>query len=281
MLTMVFSGGCGRIIAHYTQPLFDDLSRSFMRQRDVVLAEQGLPAYLLILDGLIEHSPDNKSLLLAGGSAYSSYASAFVGEKNHGRNRVLAEKAKDYSFRALSLQNKKFARVKDEPYSVFATALPSFSKRDVPYIFNAATAWAGWIQANSESTDAVADLPKVQALIKRVIELDEGYNYGASHTFMGVMLSIFPPSLGGKPDEAREHFERAVELGRGRFLPTYVMYADYYAKPAYDKELFHGLLNKVLDSPVDAVPELTLINTLAQSQAKDLIKEAREEEYFD
>jgi hypothetical protein len=45
--------------------------------------------------------------------------------------------------------------------------------------------------------------------------------------------------------------------------------------------LFFDLLNTVLDSPVDTVPELTLVNTLAKEQAGDLIDDAREEEYFD
>lgn len=281
LFSMVFVNGCGRILVHFTQPLFDNLSRSFMQQRDVVLAEQGIPAYLLILDGLIEHSPKNKSLLLTGASTYSAYAAAFVGEKNPERNKILAEKAKDYAFRALSLQNKKFAKVKNEPYSEFVTSLPSFRKRDVPYLYYVATTWAGWIQTNLESWDAIADLPKVKSLIERIIELDEGFNYGAPHTFMGVMLAIYPPSLGGKPDEAREHFEKAIELGQGKFLPTYVMYAHYYAKLVYEKELFYDLLYRVLDSSVDVVPELTLINTLAQGQARDLIDEARKEEYFD
>jgi tetratricopeptide (TPR) repeat protein len=281
IFVMVFAAGCGKIFIHFSQPLFDDLSGSFMRQRDVVLAEQGIPAYLLFLDGLIEHSPRNKSLLLTGASAYSAYTSAFVGEKYPDRNKILAAKAKDYAFRALSLQNRKFARMKNEPYSEFAATLPSFRKRDVPYLYYAATTWAGWIQANSESSDALADLPKVKSLIERIIELNESFNYGAPHTFMGIMLVIYPPSLGGKPDEAMEHFERAIELGQGKFLPTYVMYDHYYAKLVYEKELFYDLLYRVLASPVDAVPEITLINSLAQKQARDLIDEARKEEYFD
>jgi tetratricopeptide (TPR) repeat protein len=278
---MVFVNGCGRILLYFNQPLVDDISRSFMHQRDIDLVEQGIPAYFLILDGLIEHSPRNKSLLLTGARAYSAYSAAFVGEKNPERNKILAVKAKDYAFRAFSLQNKNFARVKNKPYSEFVTSLPSFRKRDVPYLYYVATTWAGWIQTNSESWDALADLPKVKSLIERTIELDESFNYGAPHTFMGIMLVIYPPSLGGKPDEAREHFERAIELGQGKFLPAYVMYAQYYAKLVYEKELFYDLLYRVLDSPVDVVPELTLINTLAQRQARDLVDEARKEEYFD
>ncbi len=275
------AGGCGRIVGHFTKPLFDDLTRSFMQQEDLVIAEQGTPAFLLLLDGLIEHSPDNKDILLAGAQAYSAYTAAFVGREHPERNKRLARKAKDYAFRALSLHRKEFARVNDEPYPEFVTCLDAFRTKDVPYVFYAATSWAGWIQAHADSMDAVADLPKVRALIETVIELDETFYYGASHTIMGVLLTIRPPSLGGKPEEARAHFERALEIGQGRLLTTYVMYASSYAKLMYEKELFFDLLNTVLESPADAVPELTLVNTLAKDQARSLMAEARAEEYFD
>jgi hypothetical protein len=279
-LVMISGTGCGRIIFYYTRPLVDDMSRSFMRQQDVALAEQGTPAFLMILDGLIEHSPRDKSLLLSGAKAYSAYTAAFVGDKNPERNKILSEKAKEYAFRAFSLHSRKFVEAKDKPHLEFITYLPSFGEKDVPYLYYVATCWAGWIQANSESWDAIADLPKVQSLIRRVIELDETFYYGSSHTFMGVMLTIRPPSLGGRPGEALKHFERALELGHGKFLPTYVMYAKHYAKLIYKEKLFYDLLNRVLDSPVDEVSELILINTLAQQEARDLIDEARDEEYF-
>ncbi len=281
LVLLTLSAGCGRIVGHYTRPLFDDLTRSFMQQGDVVIAEQGTPAFLLVLDGLIEHSPKNESLLLVGAQAYSAYTAAFVGPKEPERNKRLTEKAKGYALRALSLHNKRFARVRDKPYPEFVTCLGSFRKKDVPYLFYTATSWAGWIQAHADSMDAIADLPKVQALIERVIDLDEGFYYGASHTFMGVLLTIRPPSLGGRPEEARKHFERAIELGQGKLLTTYVMYAEHYAKLVYEGELFFELLHTVLDSPADTVPELTLVNTLAKREAAELIADARAEEYFD
>ncbi len=281
-LSLVISlAGCGRIVGHFTRPLFDDLTRSFMQQGDLVIAEQGTPAFLLVLDGLVEHSPKNPDLLLAGAQAYSAYAAAFVGDKAPERNKRLTEKARDYALRALSLHNRRFARVKDEPYPQFVTCLDSFRKKDVPFLFYAATSWAGWIQAHADSMDAVADLPRVQALIERVVQLDETFYYGASHTFLGVLLTIRPPSLGGRPEEARKHFERAVQLGQGKFLPTYVMYAKNYAKLVYDKDLFFDLLNTVLNTPAETVPDLTLVNTLAKKQAEELIADARAEEYFD
>ena len=216
---LVVSPGCSKIVGHYTKPLFDDLTSSFMQQRDVTLAEQGTPSFLLVLDGLITHSPNNPSMLLAGAKAYSAYNTAFVGSRHPERNKILAAKAKDYAIRALSIHSKKFAKVKDGTYDEFVTCLPSFKKKDVPYLFYTATSWAGWITANSSSMDAIAEIPKVEAIISRVIELDEGYYYGTPDAFMGVLLTIRPPSLGGKPEEARKYFEKAVELGQGKFLP--------------------------------------------------------------
>jgi len=280
-LLLAAGTGCSRIVGHYTQPLFDDLTSSFMQQRDVVLAEQGTPSFLLILDGLITHSPDNPSLLLAGAKAYASYNTAFVGSKCPERNKILAAKAKEYAVRALSLHSKKFAAVKDAPHDEFVTCLPSFQEKDVPFLFYTATSWAGWITANSSSWDAIAELPKVQSIIERVIELDEGYYYGTPNAFMGVLLTIRPPAMGGRPEEARKYFERAVELGKGKFLPTYVMYANSYAKLVYDGDLFFRLLDTVLTSPVDPEPDLILINTLAQRQAREMMDKAREDEYFD
>ena len=279
-LMTVSATGCGRVIIYSARPLVDDINRSFMQQQDVDLAEQGTPTFLLLLDGLIVHSPKDKTLLLSGAKAYSSYTTAFVGDKYPERNKILAEKAREYAFRAFSLHNREFAKAKDKPYSEFVTYLSTFGEKDVPYLFYVATCWAGWIQANSESWDAIADLPKVQSLFERTIELDENFYYGASHTFMGVLLTIRPPSLGGRPEDARKHFERAIELGQGRFLPTYIMYAKHYAKLVYKEKLFYDLLDSVLDSPVDEVSELILINRLARRQARDLIDDARKEEYF-
>jgi hypothetical protein len=281
LLWLSLATGCGRIVGHFTSPLFDDLTRSFMQQDDLVIAEKGTPAFLLVLDGLIEHSPDNKDILLAGAQAYSAYTAAFVGSEEPERNRRLTAKAKDYALRALSLHSKRFAKVKDAPYPEFVTCLETFRKKDVPFVFYSAASWAGWIQAHSDSMDALADLPRVQGLIKRVIELDEAFYYGASHTFMGVLLTVRPPSLGGQPEEARKHFERALDLGQGKLLTTHVMYARNYAKLMYEEKLFFDLLETVLDSPVDTVPELTLVNTLARDQARELIADARADEYFD
>ena len=83
--------------------------------------------------------------------------------------------------------------------------------------------------------------------------------------------------MGGKPDEAREHFEKAIALTNGRDLGAKVEFARGYAKLMYDRELHDRLINEVLA----ADPEehgLTLSNILAQEDAVIMMEEA--DDYF-
>jgi hypothetical protein len=114
-------------------------------------------------------------------------------------------------------------------------------------------------------------------LMERVLALDETVDDGGPHLYLGVLLTQRPASLGGRPEEARAHFERALELGRGRNLMTPVLYARCYARLVFDRELHDRLLEGVLAAEPDA-PELALSNALAKREARALLDGA--DEYF-
>ena len=86
-----------------------------------------------------------------------------------------------------------------------------------------------------------------------------------------------PPALGGRPEDGRAHFERAVEITGGRHLLVKVFFAESYARLVYDKELHDRLLRDVLAADV-AAPELTLMNAIAQEQARVLLETS--DDYF-
>jgi hypothetical protein len=257
--------------------MLEDVGRASAKQTDPSIVRQGTPAYLMLLDGLIEANPREKRLLLAGAEAYCSYASAFPDPDNPHVTRALHLKGKDYALRAMPRESE-FRAVLAQPYEVLEDYVGNFIRRDVPVLFWLASCWAGWIGATTGSVQAIADLPKVVLLMERVIILDETYYYGGAHLFMGIYKSARPKALGGKPEEARDHFERALEIGKGDFLMAYVYYADHYARKTFQKDLFISLLEEVLEAPGDSVEELTLINTLAKSRAEELLSQA--EEYF-
>ena len=111
-------------------------------------------------------------------------------------------------------------------------------------------------------------------MMKRVLVLDEAFYYGGAHVFMGILEASKPRMAGGDLNIARDHFQKAIELGDGKFLMTAVYFADYYAKKAFDRELFVSTLEDVLKTPADIEPELTLLNSVAHTRAEKMIDAA-------
>jgi hypothetical protein len=275
MLIWLALTGCASLASSATSKLANNLSSAILNQDDPETVEAGMPSYLLLIDSLIEGDPQNENMLLAGSKLYGAYAAAFIKEPE--RARRLARKARDYSDRALCAHDVKLCNVLEKPYDDFASAIATLKAGDVPLLYASGSAWAGWIQANSSDWNAIATLPKVKALMTRVVELDEAYSHGEGHLYLGVFATLLPPTLGGKPEEGRAHFERAIQLSAGRDLMAKVEYARRYARITYDRELHDRLLHEVLDA--DAVaPGLTLSNVLAMRQAKELLASA--DKYF-
>jgi hypothetical protein len=120
-------------------------------------------------------------------------------------------------------------------------------------------------------------LPYSQALLERYLEINDGSDDAAIHTYLGVLNTLLPASLGGKPEKGRAHFERAIDLSGGRDLGAKVEFAEGYARLLYDRELHDNLLNEVVAAnPIE--PGSTLTNVLAQERAVELLASA--DDYF-
>ncbi|GAG59489.1 unnamed protein product, partial [marine sediment metagenome] len=50
---------------------------------------------------------------------------------------------------------------------------------------------------NLDNPRAIFDLPKVEALMKRVLELDETYYFAGAHLFFGSLFAARPAMFGG------------------------------------------------------------------------------------
>ena len=259
-----------------TASLLEDVAKASYKQSDLMLIRRGMPAYLMLIDGMVEALPDNKHLLINAAQLYAAYASAFIQDEDKAYARTLFARARDYALRALEQNG--FKNPSTGSFDDFETRLPDLGKKDLPYVFWAASCWGSWISLSQGSMEAMAELPRVEMMMKKVLELDEAFYYGGAHIFMGVLDASRPRVAGGDLDRARDHFLKAIELGDGKFLMARVYYADYYAKKAFDRELFISILEKVLEIPADITPELTLLNTVAHTKAKELLDQV--DEYF-
>lgn len=275
LFALLALNGCASLVSSATGKLADNLSSAILNQDDPETVQAGMPSYLLLVDSMIEGEPKNENMLLAGSKLYGAYAAAFVKEPE--RARRLARKAREYSDRALCVRDARLCDLLARPYDEFAAAIATLDKDAVPLLYASGTAWAGWIQANSGDWNAIADLAKVKAAMARSVELDETYSHGEGHLYLGVFATLLPPALGGKPEEGRAHFERAIQLSAGRDLMAKVEYARRYARGIYDRELHDRLLREVLAADATE-PGLTLSNVLAKRQAQELLDSA--ESYF-
>jgi hypothetical protein len=268
-------GGCSSIMSSATADLSRGLTSAVLDQNDPETVRQGAPAYLLMVDGLIADHPDNPELLTTGARLYSSYTSAFVDDPD--RAARLAERAKQYGFAALCSVEPRTCDSWRRPFDEFEAVIDGVGPRHLEQLYTAGAAWATWVEANRSDWVAVADKARVEAIMKRVVALDPEYRDGAPYTYLGVLNSIIPPALGGRPEEGRRDFERAIDLSGGRDLLTKVLFAREYARLVFDRELHDRLLQEVLDSNPD-VPGLVLTNTLAQTEARVLLAES--DDYF-
>lgn len=254
----------------------DALSRAALNQQDEAIVRDGIPAYLILIDSLILDDPDDSELLLAGARLNGAYAGAFLTEPR--RLKPMSAKALDYARRALCEELEPVCIASRGSLSAYQVALAEVGDADdLPYLYGFAVAWAGWVQANADDWQAIADLPKIQASIERVLALDEAYDQGNAHVYMGVLLTLRPESLGGQPEAARMHFERALAISGRHNLMAMVLYAQKYARLVFDRELHDRLLREVLSADVEQ-PGLTLANTLAQQQAQVLLNSSAD--YF-
>lgn len=273
---VVFSlSGCAMMVKSATSDMMGHLSQTILNNDDLSLVESGAPAYLLMIDSLIAKDPENSDLLSTASLLYTAYSDVFV--KDEERSRKMAGKALDYAGKAVCLEKKAACGLRSRSFDELKVVLSHMEQEDVPVLFALGNAWASWIMANRNNLNAIADLSHIELIMQRVVELEETYRDGAAHLYLGTLSTFLPPSVGGRPEEGKAHFEKAVLLSQGKNLMVKVLYAKLYARTMFDRPLHDQLLREVLAADPH-MPGYTLVNTWAQKQAQELIISA--EDYF-
>ncbi|MBI9089700.1 MAG: hypothetical protein JEZ12_10825 [Desulfobacterium sp.] len=271
MLITAVLCGCGGV----TSNLADSLSAAIRENSDLATVKEGGPAYLIMVDAFVLDDPSNPRLLKSAAGLYSIYSSFFVTDTE--RRLRLTGKARGYALRAACEANPDLCGLEQLGEEGFDAKIASATIDDIGILYALGTAWVGWIQARSGSIKALAQIPRIETLMARVVALDEGYMDGTAHLYLGALAMVLPPVLGGKPGVAQAHFERGVELVGTKNLMARVLYAQKYARPMFDRELHDRLLTEVVSLPA-TVEGYTLINTLAKERAKALLEGS--DDYF-
>lgn len=274
-LIVFMLSGCSFFVAQATEDFGNNLTKVIRNHNEPEIVAEAIPSFLLLLETLIEGDPDNEALLSSAASLYGAYIGLLNEET--GRNKQLSDKALAYALRSACVHGEQFCLLNQQKYDVFETIIEQTDNVDLDMLYTVGVAWAGWIQTNKTDWNAVAQLAQVKAIMTRVIELDVEHEQGNAHVYLGVLATILPPALGGKPDVGKKHFEMALQISEERNLMVKVIYAKQYARMMFDRELHDTLLNSVIAAELES-PGLTLMNTLAKKQAKKLLASA--DEYF-
>ena len=253
----------------------EDLSAAVLGSPDFGVVAEGLPAYLLLVDALVEGNPNDAVLLNTAAMLNGSYAAGFVEDQS--RREYFATKAKRLALRASCEHRAAFCEVLGASFTRFKEIVDDASPRDIEYLYNLASSWSGWVQVHSSDYLAIAELPRAKYLMERVIQLDSTYAKGSPYIYMGVFATFLPAALGGEPEVGRRNFERAIEISAGSNLYAKSMMAEMYARAIFDRELHDQLVKEVLETDPEA-GDLTLQNVVAQQHALQLKESA--DDYF-
>jgi hypothetical protein len=238
-------------------------------EEDLEFAGKALPANLKLLEVLLRSSPDNREMLLLLSQGYSSYALGFAEDTDPDRARLFYRRGREYAMQLLR-QDDAMARALDGSVDDLKAELAGRGKSDVPGVFWAAFGSGGYILLSMNEPDALATLPRAEAMMQFVLAADSAYYYGGAHIFLGTLDGMRPKMLGGDPERSRRHFEAALRINGGRFLMTQVYYARSLAVQTLDEALFDRLLAEVDTASIDVLPEFRLANAIAKQKARTL-----------
>lgn len=267
--------GCASLMSSAASGLADNLSAAVLNQNDPETVRDGAPAYLLLLDSFLEGSPEDPDLLSAAASLYATYGTVFADDPE--RASRLTARARDYSTKALCNSYRPSCEWNGMLFEDYQQTLDGLSSKHADVVFSHGLASLAYIRAHSADYAAIALLPYSEALFERYLEINDGTDDGAINTYLGILSTLLPPALGGKPEKGKEYFERAIRISGGTDLSAKVEYANGYARLLYERELHDRLLQEVVAADPE-VPGSTLLNVLAQRQAVELLETA--DDYF-
>jgi len=275
LLGTVLLAGCSMVMTQATNGMAGNLSTAILNQDDPETVRDGAPAYLLMLDSFVAGSPDDAAMLAAAAELYAAYGVLFVEDPE--RASRLTGRSLAYAQRALCASDPAICGLESLGFDDYTAKLGELGHDDAAALYTYSLAWFAYIKVHSADMSALAKLPRAEAALRRIQQLDSGYRRADVEHYLAVLNTLRPPALGGRFDEGRRHFEAAIESSQGRNLSIQVDFARYYARTLYERELHDELLQQVLAADPHQ-EDLTLFNVLAQRTAAELLASA--DDYF-
>lgn len=254
---------------------------TFASDDDPELIRAAVPFSLKLIESLLAENPKHQGLLLAAAQGFTEYAYAFVQEdadEAEDTDRVKATamraraaklylRARNYGLRGIEVKHPGFAdRLKANPKQ----AVKELKKSEAALMYWTAISWGAALSASHDFA-MIPEIPRFEALIDRVLEVDEAFDEGTAHAFM---ITYEMSRLNAKPNRlalAKEHFDRAVALGGGHQVGPLVAYAENVLVAQKNKIEFQTMLRQALRLDINASPANRELNLAVQRRARWLL----------
>ncbi|MGR9073229.1 MAG: TRAP transporter TatT component family protein [Gammaproteobacteria bacterium] len=259
-------------------------SEVYASDDDIELVGSAVPFGLKTVETLLAQTPRHKGLLLAAVRGFTQYAYAYIelpaeqaaptdfnlSMLQKKRAARLYLRARDYGLRGLRLDPKQLViNQRSDPGALLAR----LKRKDVDLIYWTAASWAAAISIyKDEDPMLLGDLPLIDRLLNRALQLSPNYNKGALDGLLIAVSMGRPGSSELNAEQAGRHFERAVELSGGKDAAPYVAYATAVLIPLQRKDRFRKTLARALAIDPDESPENKLSILIMQRHAQWLME---------
>jgi predicted anti-sigma-YlaC factor YlaD len=278
-------GGCSikKFAVNKMGDMLASSGSNFESDEDPELVAAAIPFGLKLYEGLLAESPKHTGLLLAAASGFTEYSYAFIDLKAEEAKEESVDKANALTERARKMYLRAHAygmRGLESKYPGFGAALDNDAvsalkrvrKTEVPLLYWTAASLGLAISTSKGSPEMIGQLPMVEMIVNRIVELDETFDNGAVPEFL-ITLEAARSGVKLEDMEAamRKHFDRAIEISKGKRAGTYVSFAENADEPAQNAAEFKSMLEKALAIDVNADPDTRLANVIAQRRARWLL----------
>lgn len=285
--------GCG-VVQGATKagmkPILFNGIEGFVSEGDEVIAEGAIVSNMKLIEGVVATYPDDTELLEMAAMARATYAFGFIQDDLEALrlahpdrsdeaamllDRLLASYrvGRRYAEAALVERSGGWAdavegrALEDLSQDELEAALAVLGEDDANALFWLAFTWGGAMQVKLDPATAT-QAPKVERIIFRVLELDDGVFYGMGpHMLAGVFFGFRSPALGGNPKAASEHLAKAKAAGNV-LLPD-VLEAQFVHAQTEAQEAFEKTLHAVIAAEPN--PDRALLEALAKKRACRLL----------
>jgi hypothetical protein len=269
--------GCSRsgLVVSAMLPILENSRTAALASNDMRTFNEATPSSLFLLEGLIQTKPKNRELRESAAMLYFAYGFTFDAPEDRDYAGLLYLKGLEHGRSALE-SNKKFAGVWERPFAEFSAGVHHLTDDDLPAMVWTVANWSQFISMHLDSTDVLIDIPKVQILLERAIEIDGTYFEGLPYMILGSLQAFRPPLMGGDPEGSKANFDRAFAVSSGKFLLAHYFYAKFYCYRIQDADMFQKTLEGVVSQPDTIMPEYRLLNAIAIEKSAHLLEEKDE-----